>query len=60
MKALYWPLTRCVAYVGDLVYVPVAAFDLAQVIDLSAVPELKDATEQAAYLPAIGAALRSP
>lgn len=47
-----------IAYVGDLVYVPVAAFDMAQAIDLSAVPELTDPAEQAAYLPAIGAALR--
>ena len=47
-----------IAYVGDLVYVPVAAFDLTRAIDLSAVPELTDPAEQAAYLPAIGAALR--
>jgi MSHA biogenesis protein MshI len=52
------PLRAFVDYVRDLVYVPVAAFDLAAVIDLSAVPELTDPTEQAAYLPAIGAALR--
>jgi MSHA biogenesis protein MshI len=46
------------ADLARLVYVPVSAFDLASVIDLSAVPELTDPTEQAAYLPAIGAALR--
>ena len=44
---------------SDLVYVPVAALDLAALIDLTAVPELADATAQATYLPAIGAALRS-
>ena len=52
------PLLGFIDYVRDLVYVPVAAFDLAAVIDLSGVPELTDPTEQAAYLPAIGAALR--
>lgn len=52
------PLQAFIDYVRDLVYVPVAAFDLASLIDLSAVPELSDPTEQAAYLPAIGAALR--
>jgi hypothetical protein len=44
--------------VRDLLYVPVAAFELGAVIDLSAMPELVDPAEQAAYLPAIGAALR--
>jgi MSHA biogenesis protein MshI len=53
------PLQEFISYVGDLVYVPVATFDLGALIDLSAVPELGDAREQAAYLPAIGAALRS-
>ena len=53
------PLAEFIRYVSDLVYVPVAALDLAALIDLSAVPELADATAQAAYLPAIGAALRS-
>jgi MSHA biogenesis protein MshI len=52
------PLLAFVEYVRDLVYVPVTTFDLAAVIDLSAVPDLTDPTEQAAYLPAIGAALR--
>ena len=52
------PLLGFIEYVRDLVYVPVAAFDLAAVLDLSAVPELIDPAEQAAYLPAIGAALR--
>ena len=52
------PLRAFVEYVRDLVYVPVTAFDLAALIDLSAVPGLTDPTEQAAYLPAIGAALR--
>jgi MSHA biogenesis protein MshI len=54
------PLAEFIRYVGDLVYVPVAAFELGALIDLSAVPELSDAVEQAAYLPAIGAALRHP
>ncbi len=52
------PLQAFIEYVRDLVYVPVTAFDLAALIDLSAVPELSDPSEQAAYLPAIGAALR--
>lgn len=52
------PLLAFIEYVRDLVYVPVTAFELASVIDLSAVPDLTDPTEQAAYLPAIGAALR--
>ena len=52
------PLNGFIEYVRDLVYVPVTAFDLAAVLDLSAVPALLDPTEQAAYLPAIGAALR--
>lgn len=52
------PLLPFIEYVRDLVYVPVVAFDLGAVLDLSAVPELTDPTEQAAYLPAIGAALR--
>ena len=52
------PLAAFIAYASELVYVPVTAFDLAQFIDLSAVPALADAAVQAAYLPAIGAALR--
>ena len=52
------PLAGFIDYVRDLVYVPVTAFDLGAVLDLSAVPELADPVEQAAYLPAIGAALR--
>lgn len=45
-------------YVRDLIYVTVSAFELGAVIDLSAVPGLTDPVAQAAYLPAIGAALR--
>jgi len=52
------PLLGFIEYVRDLVYVPVVAFELGAVFDLSAVPQLVDAAEQAAYLPAIGAALR--
>jgi MSHA biogenesis protein MshI len=52
------PLLGFIEYVRDLVYVPVAVFELAAVLDLSAVPQLIDPAEQAAYLPAIGAALR--
>ena len=52
------PLASFIAYASELVYVPVAGLALADHIDLSAVPELTDATEQAAWLPAIGAALR--
>ncbi len=53
-------LAEFIAYVGDLVYVPVAALDLGTLVDLTAVPELAGALAQAAYLPAIGAALRGP
>lgn len=52
------PLQGFIDHVRDLVYVPVGAFELGAVLDLSAVPELADAAEQSAYLPAIGAALR--
>lgn len=52
------PLHSFIGYVRDLIYVPVAAFELGAVIDLSAVPDLTDPIAQAAYLPAIGAALR--
>jgi MSHA biogenesis protein MshI len=52
------PLLGFIAYLCDLVYLPVVAFDLGALIDLSAVPALTDPVEQAAYLPAIGAALR--
>jgi len=47
-----------IEHVRDLIYVPVAVFELSAVIDLSGVPELTDPVAQAAYLPAIGAALR--
>jgi len=47
------------AYVRELLYVPVQALDLAQALDLSAVPELAaDPRMQAQYLIAIGATLR--
>lgn len=52
------PLSAFAAYVADLVYVPVAPYDLAADIDLAAVPELHDPLQQAAYMTAIGAALR--
>jgi len=52
------PLLGFIEYVRDLVYAPVVPFELAAVVDLSGVPELTDPAEQAAYLPAIGAALR--
>jgi MSHA biogenesis protein MshI len=47
-----------IAYVREIVSVPVAPFEFGAALDLSAVPELADPHEQAAYLPAIGAALR--
>jgi MSHA biogenesis protein MshI len=47
-------------YVRELVYVPVAEADPADVLDLSAIPELQhDAQALSRYLVAIGAALRS-
>ena len=52
------PLQGFIDYLRAVVSVPVVAFDLGAVLDLSAVPELIDPAEQAAYLPAIGAALR--
>ena len=47
-----------IEHVRDLVYVPVLPFDLAAVLDLSAVAHALDPAELAACLPAIGAALR--
>ena len=52
------PLEAFMAYARELVQVPVAGLDLAALVDLSAVPEIADAAEQGAWLPAIGAALR--
>lgn len=48
-----------VAYLHELVYLPVQGFVLDQAVDLSAVPLLADPLQQARYLCAIGAALRS-
>jgi MSHA biogenesis protein MshI len=46
-------------YLRELVYLPVQACDLAELVDLSQVPELRDdPAEQTRYLCAIGAALR--
>jgi MSHA biogenesis protein MshI len=42
----------------ELLYLPVLGFDLAELIDLSGVPELADAVGQSRYLSVIGAALR--
>lgn len=47
-------------YLAENLYVPVRSMDLAEVCDLSRVPELADAGRQAEFLPAIGAALRTP
>lgn len=47
-------------YLAENLYVPVRGMDLAGVCDLSRVPELADAGRQAEFLPAIGAALRTP
>ena len=52
------PLLGFIEYLRSIVYVPVVAFELGSVLDLSAVPDLTDPAEQAVYLPAIGAALR--
>jgi MSHA biogenesis protein MshI len=46
------------AFLGELLYLPVQGFDLADLVDLSAAPALADADEQSRYLCAIGAALR--
>lgn len=45
---------------AENLYVPVRSMDLATVCDIAALPELRDPTQQARWLPAIGAALRSP
>lgn len=47
-----------IAYLRELVYLPVQPLALDAAIDLSAVPALADPLEQARYLAAIGAALR--
>ncbi len=44
---------------GQSLYVPVVAMDLASVLDLSAVPELQDTASQLPFLSVIGAALRA-
>jgi MSHA biogenesis protein MshI len=46
------------AHLRELLSVPVAELDLAGALDTRAVPELADAAQMAAYLCAIGAALR--
>lgn len=48
------------SYLAENLYLPVRMMDLASVCDLSRVPELTGAGDQAEYLPAIGAALRTP
>jgi MSHA biogenesis protein MshI len=53
------PAAAFMAYLRELVYPPVQGFDLADLIDLSAVPALQaDLAAQSRYLVAIGAALR--
>jgi MSHA biogenesis protein MshI len=47
-----------IAHAGELVYVPMAALDLATILDLSALPGPPDPESLCPYLPAIGAALR--
>ncbi len=46
------------AYVRELIYLPVFPLDLGSVVDIDGVPELATAAGQAAYLTAVGAALR--
>jgi MSHA biogenesis protein MshI len=48
-----------VAYLRELIYLPVQVYALDQAVDLSAVPLLADPAEQARYFCAIGAALRT-
>ena len=45
-------------YLQGYLSIPVVAFDLGDLLDLSAVPELADRRQQCAYLDVIGAALR--
>lgn len=52
------PLPGFLEHVRGLLYLPVVAFDLAPLLDLSAVPALQDPKAQAGYLSVIGAALR--
>lgn len=51
-------LDAFLAYLRDILYLPVLALELGDVLDLSATPELSAPQEQAAFLLAIGAALR--
>jgi MSHA biogenesis protein MshI len=53
------PAASFVAYLRELLYPPVQGFDLADLLDLSAVPALQDdLAAQSSFLSAIGAALR--
>lgn len=51
-------LEAFMAYLREILYLPVQALSLGEVLDLSRVTELQSPQEQAAYLIAIGAALR--
>jgi MSHA biogenesis protein MshI len=53
------PVDGLVAYLADNLYVPVQTFDLAQVMDVSAAPALRDPVRQSESLHLLGAALRS-
>jgi MSHA biogenesis protein MshI len=57
--AAYPPVYDLASSLAESLYVPVVPMDLAQVMDFSAVPELRDAPRQAMNLLVIGAALRT-
>jgi MSHA biogenesis protein MshI len=61
LKVLLGPLPaelRLNDYLSSIISVPVESIDLSDVLDLAAVPELKDLEVQSRYVQAIGAALR--
>jgi MSHA biogenesis protein MshI len=61
VKVLLGPMPRelrLVEYLSSIITVPVESTDLASVMDLAGLPELKDVESQSRYVQAIGAALR--
>ena len=61
VKVLVGPLPRALGlreYLASIISVPVESIDLADALDLAAVPDLKNIESQSRYVEAIGAALR--
>lgn len=59
LVACYPVMEGLLAELGEAIYAPVRALDLAQVMDFSAFPELAEPAFQAKHLLVLGAALRS-